>query len=171
MSQRNSQISVPFYLSNLNYGFFWNHPGVDWATFGTNVTEFTADAAKELDYWICVGENPKEILEEFTAQTGRPLPMPDSLLGLWQCKLRCRPQDEVLQVARKYHELGIPLDVIVIDFFHFMRQGDWAFDPEYWLDPKAMCEELASYGPRGPTDDIAHLVRSGLWRRLLVHRP
>lgn len=148
MSQRNSQISIPFYLSNLNYGFFWNHPGVGRATFGTNVTEFTADTAKELDYWICTGENPKAILEEFTAQTGRPIHMPDSLLGLWQCKLRYRTQEEVLEVARKYHELGIPLDVIVIDFFHFLRQGDWAFDPEYWPNPKAMCEELESYGTK-----------------------
>lgn len=148
LSQRNSQISVPFYLSSLGYGFLWNHPGVGRATFGTNITEFTADTAKEFDYWITTGDSPKEIIETYTGVTGRPIEMPESLMGLWQCKLRYRTQEEVLHVARKYHELGIPLDVIVIDFFHFLRQGDWAFDPEYWPDVKAMCDELHSYGTK-----------------------
>lgn len=148
MSQRNSQISVPFYLSNLGYGFFWNHPGVGRATFGTNVTEFTADTAKELDYWITAGETPKEILENYTGVTARASEMDDSLLGLWQCKLRYRTQQEVLEVARKYHELHIPLDVIVIDFFHFLRQGDWDFDTKYWPDVKGMVKELESYGTK-----------------------
>lgn len=70
------------------------------------------------------------------------------LLGLWQCKLRYRTQEEVLGVARKYKELGIALDVIVIDFFHWTRQGDWKFDAEYWPDPKAMCDELHAMGTK-----------------------
>lgn len=74
--------------------------------------------------------------------------MRNDVLGLWQCKLRYRTQDEVLSVARKYKELGIPLDVIVIDFFHWTRQGDWHFDPEYWPDPKAMVDELHSMGTK-----------------------
>lgn len=49
-------------------------------------------------------------------------------------------------VARKYKELGIHIDVIVIDFFHWTRQGDWQFDKKYWPDPKAMCEELHAMG-------------------------
>ena len=46
----------------------------------------------------------------------------------------------MLNLQRLFH--GLPLDVIVIDFFHWTRQGDWHFDPEYWPDPKAMCDEL-----------------------------
>ena len=54
----------------------------------------------------------------------------------------------MLSVARKYKELCIPLDVIVIDFFHWTRQGDWKFDREYWPDPKAMCDELHEMGTK-----------------------
>ena len=43
---------------------------------------------------------------------------------------------------------GIPLDVIVIDFFHWIRQGDWSFDPEYWPNPQAMMDELREMGIR-----------------------
>ncbi|MBR6299694.1 MAG: alpha-glucosidase [Clostridia bacterium] len=72
--------------------------------------------------------------------------MPENAMGFWQCKLRYRTQDEVLSVARRYKELGIQLDVIVIDFFHWTVQGDWKFDSTYWPDPKAMIEELHSMG-------------------------
>ena len=74
--------------------------------------------------------------------------MPENVMGLWQCKLRYRTQQEVLDVARKYRDLGIPLDVVVIDFFHWVRQGEWSFDPKYWPDPKAMVDELHAMGTR-----------------------
>lgn len=148
LAQRNSQVSVPFALSSLGYGFLWNNPAVGSAFFGKNYTEWQAEASKEIDYWITIGDTPGEILANYTAVTGRAPHMPENLLGLWQCKLRYRTQEEVLSVARKYKELGIPLDVIVIDFFHWTRQGDWHFDPEYWPDPKAMCDELHAMGTK-----------------------
>ena len=69
-------------------------------------------------------------------------------MGLWQCKLRYRTQDEVLTVARQYQQEGIKIDQIVIDFFHWTVQGDWKFDKTYWPDPKAMIDELHSMGIR-----------------------
>ena len=146
LAQRNSQISIPFAVSSLGYGFLWNHPGVGTAVFGKNYTEWRADLAQKMDYWITVDDNPSEIIRNYTEVTGRAPEFPDELLGLWQSKLRYRTQDEVLNVARKYNKLGIKLDVIVIDFFHWTRQGDWRFDPVYWPDPKAMCDELHSMG-------------------------
>ena len=148
LAQRNSQISVPFYVSNLGYGFLWNHPGVGKVMFGKNYTEWRADASDELDYWIVAEDSPKKILESFTEVSGRSPAFPDNALGLWQCKLRYRTQDEVLEVAREYHRRGIKLDVIVIDFFHWTEQGEWKFDPVCFPDPQAMMDELRSYGTR-----------------------
>ncbi len=148
LAQRNSQISIPFAVSNLGYGFLWNNPAVGKVTFGKNFTEWHADVTEQLDYWITADDTPKKIEENFTEVVGRTPMMPENLLGLWQCKLRYRTQEEVLEVAREYHRRGIPLDVIVIDFFHWIRQGDWSFDPEYWPDPKAMVDELKSMGTR-----------------------
>ena len=144
--QRNSQTSVPFAVSNLTYGFLWNNPAVGQVTFGRNVTEWRADATKDMDYWITVADTPKELLYNYTAVTGRAPMMREDCMGLWQCKLRYRTQDEVLSVARKYKELNIPIDVIIIDFFHWTVQGDWKFDKTYWPDPKAMVDELHSMG-------------------------
>ena len=146
LAQRNSQISVPFALSSLGYGFLWNNPAVGRVSFGKNYTEWIAMATKEMDYWITVADTPKKILENYTGATGHAEMFPEDLMGLWQCKLRYRTQAEVLEVARKYKAEGIKIDQIVIDFFHWTVQGDWKFDKTYWPDPKAMVDELHSMG-------------------------
>ena len=148
LAQRNSQISVPFLVSSLGYGMLWNNPAVGRATFASNLTEWTALSTRQMDYWITVGENPKEILEKYTSVTGRAQMFPEELMGLWQCKLRYRTQEEVLSVARAYQKEGIRIDQIVIDFFHWTVQGDWKFDSTYWPDPKAMVDELHRMGIR-----------------------
>lgn len=146
MAQKNSQVSVPFAVSSLGFGLLWNNPAVGSATFGKNRTEYVALATKEMDYWITAGESPRKILEQYTEATGRTPMIRNDVLGLWQCKLRYRTQTEVLQVAERYHELGIPVDVIVIDFFHWTYQGDWKFDKKYWPDPKGMVDRLHALG-------------------------
>lgn len=148
LAQRNSQISIPFYISSYGYGFLWNNAGIGEVAFGQNYTQWNSKCSEELDYWITVDDTPKDIIRNYTEVTGRAPKFPENALGLWQCKLRYRTQDEVLEVAREYKRRGIPLDVIVIDFFHWIRQGDWSFDPEYWPDPKAMMDELKEMGVR-----------------------
>ena len=146
LAQRNSQVSVPFAMSSLGYGFLWNNPAVGQVTFGKNYTEWISRATKQMDYWVTVADTPRAILENYTAVTGRAPAFPEDRMGLWQCKLRYRTQEEVLEVARKYQEEGIPIDQIVIDFFHWTVQGDWKFDRTYWPDPKAMVDELHRMG-------------------------
>ena len=72
--------------------------------------------------------------------------MPDYAMGFWQCKLRYQTQEELLNVAREYKRRGLPISVIVVDFFHWTMQGEWKFDPEYWPDPDAMIKELKDMG-------------------------
>lgn len=55
-------------------------------------------------------------------------------------------QEELLEVAREYRRRGIPLDVIVCDYFHWPLQGEWRFDPTYWPDPDGMIRELKEMG-------------------------
>ena len=72
--------------------------------------------------------------------------MPPWAAGFWQCKLRYKTQDELLGIAREYKRRGLPLSVIVIDYFHWTRQGEWRFDPADWPDPAAMVAELEQLG-------------------------
>ena len=146
LAQRNTQVSVPFALSNKGYGLLWNNPGIGEVVFGNNYTRYRSEVSDEIDYWICAGESPKSIIADYTAVTGRAPEFPEDALGLWQSKLRYRTEEELLSVAREYKRREIPLDVIVIDYFHWIREGDWSFDPDYWQDPDGMTRELHDMG-------------------------
>ena len=150
LSQRNSQVSIPFALSSKGYGFLWNNPATGRVAFGRNLTEWVADETDELDYWITVEDTPAKIVENYTAVVGRAPVLSSDLLGFWQCKLRYRTPEEVLSVVRKYKELNIHLDIIIIDFFHWPYQGSYRFDEKYWPEDelKAMVDEIHSYGTK-----------------------
>jgi alpha-D-xyloside xylohydrolase len=146
LAQRNSQASVPFLLSSCGYGFLWHNPAVGQVTFSKNVTEWQAPSTKQMDYWICAGDTPAEIEETYASVAGKVPMMPEFAMGLWQSKLRYQNQAELLEVAREYKRRGLPLSVIVVDFFHWTNQGEWQFDPTYWPDPAAMVRELHEMG-------------------------
>ena len=142
LAHRNSQASVPFMISSLGYGILWNNPAIGRVVFGKNVMSYEAFSTQSLDYWVTVGDTPAEMVETYADVTGTVPMMPEYGLGFWQCKLRYQNQAELLEVAREYKRRDLPIDVIVIDFFHWAKQGDWKFDPTYWPNPEEMIREL-----------------------------
>jgi alpha-D-xyloside xylohydrolase len=146
LAHRNTQSSVPFAISSRGYGFLWNNPAIGRVSFAKNLTEWRVEDSLELDYWVTAGDTPAEIEEQYAAVTGTVPEMPDFGLGFTQCKMRYKNQEELLSVAREYKKRGLPLDVIVADFFHWTIQGEWKFDPVDWPDVKGMVKELKSLG-------------------------
>lgn len=146
LAHRNSQASVPFFVSSRGYGFLWNNPAIGTASFATNKTEWYAKRTKKLDYFITAGDTPAEIERNYSAAVGRTPMMPEFGLGYWQCKLRYRNQEELLAVAREHKRRGLPMDAIVVDFFHWTMQGDFKFESRDWPDPDAMVRELKEMG-------------------------
>jgi alpha-D-xyloside xylohydrolase len=135
LAHRNSQVSIPFALSSLGYGLLWNNPSIGRAVLGKNTMTFEALSTNILDYWFVAGESPAEIEEAYAKVTGTVPMMPEYGLGFWQCKLRYQTQEELLEVAREYKKRKLPIDVIVADYFHWPKQGEWKFDLTYWPDP------------------------------------
>lgn len=146
LAHRNSQASIPFVLSSLGYGFLWHNPAIGHANFSRNFTEWYAESTKQLDYWITAGDTPAQIEEAYADATGKVPMMPEYGLGFWQCKLRYWNQEQLLEVAREYKRRNLPIDVIVCDFFHWPKMGDFRFDEEFFPDPKAMTDELKEMG-------------------------
>jgi alpha-D-xyloside xylohydrolase len=146
LMQRNSEVSIPFLLSNRGYGLLWNNPAVGRVELSADGTRWVADSARQIDYWLTASVTPAAILARYNDVTGHPPVLPDWAIGFWQSKLRYRTQDELLSVAREYVARGLPLSVIVVDFFHWTHLGDWRFDERDWPDPAAMVKELDALG-------------------------
>jgi alpha-D-xyloside xylohydrolase len=145
--QRNAEVTIPFLVSSRGYGLLWNSPAIGRVELAATGTRWVADSARQIDYWITAGE-PADILGRYADATGHAPVLPEWAAGFWQCKLRYRTQEELLDVAREYRRRGLPLDVIVCDFFHWTHLGDWRFDPAEWPDPQAMVDELTAMGVR-----------------------
>lgn len=142
----NTKSTLPVLYSSLGYGFFWNNPAPGRCETTKNHTMFVADSAYQADYFVYAGETPAEVMKIYCDLTGYAPKFPKWAAGFWQCKLRYESQDELLSVAREYKKQGIPIDAIVIDYFHWTEQGEWKFDPKYWPNPKAMVDELNEMG-------------------------
>ncbi len=141
----NTKASIPYVYSSLGYGFIWNMPSTGTVELANNRTRWISDCAKGVDY-VVIGGTPTKVTETLTDLTGHAPNMPEWALGFWQSRLRYENEEQVLQVARRYKELGIPLSVIIIDYFHWTEQGEYKFDPKYWKNPKKMADELHEMG-------------------------
>jgi alpha-D-xyloside xylohydrolase len=146
--QRNAEVSIPFLFSSRGYGLLWNSPAVGRVEFAANGTRWVAESARQIDYWVTTGDGPAAIMHSYADATGHAPMLPEWAAGFWQSKLRYRTQDELMAVAREHVRRGLPLAVIVSDFFHWTHLGDWRFDPAEWPDPAAMVSELAEMGVR-----------------------
>jgi alpha-D-xyloside xylohydrolase len=144
--QRNAEVNIPFVLSDRGYGLLWNSPAVGRVEFAENGTRWVADAARQIDYWITTGTGPADILRHYADATGHTPPLPEWASGFWQSKLRYRSQRELLDVVHEHKRRGLPLSVVVVDFFHWTHLGDWKFDRTDWPDPAGLVRELDALG-------------------------
>jgi alpha-D-xyloside xylohydrolase len=175
LSQRNTEVSIPFTISSRGYGFLWNNPAVGRVELGVNGTRWVAEASHQLDYWVTAGNSPAEILENYAIATGHPPMLPEWASGFWQSKLRYSSQEEVLEIAVEYQRRGLPLSVIVIDGGHWTLMGEWKFDPQYWPDPAGMVHQLEKMGVKamvsiwptvnGLSPNYAYMAKNGLLLR------
>ena len=146
--------SVPFFLSSRNYGVFVNHPElVDFEVASENVsrTAFTVQGEK-LEYFLFGGESLSDVIERYTALTGRPALPPAWSFGLWLSTSFTTNYDEatVNSFISGMEERDIPLDVFHFDCF-WMKEQEWCsfqWDERMFPDPKAMIKRLKSRGLR-----------------------
>ena len=146
--------NVPFYLSDAGYGLFVAHPEHVSFEIGTEVVsraQFSV-AGGELQYYVVYGATPKEILERYTALTGRPARVPAWTYGLWLSTSFTTNYDEetVTSFVTGMAERDLPLSVFHFDCF-WMRQFHWSdflWDPGMFPDPIGMLSRLKSKGLR-----------------------
>jgi len=143
ISQDNTNISIPFFLSTNGYGIFWNNTSR--SRFNNrflNALYLSSEVADIADYYFIYGPEFDQIIAAYRELTGAPPLFGKWAYGFWQCKNKYNTQEELLGVAHKYRELHIPADNIVQDWFWWYTMGEPVFDKARYPDPKGMVDDL-----------------------------
>lgn len=142
ISHDNSNIAVPLMLSSKGYGIFWNNASRSrFNNRFANYLYISSEVADVIDYYFLYGPEFDQIIAEYRDLTGQAPLFGKWAYGFWQCKNRYKSQQEILEVAKKYRDLHIPVDNIVQDWFWWNRKGEFVFNQNY-PDPKAMIDQL-----------------------------
>ncbi|AZQ39816.1 alpha-xylosidase [Streptomyces cyaneochromogenes] len=175
--------NIPFHLTNRGYGVFVNHPGKVAYEVGSEAVgqvQFSVED-QSLEYFVVYGPTPKQILERYTALTGRPALPPAWALGLWLTTSFTTDYDEatVQSFIDGMADRGIPLSVFHFDCF-WMRAYQWCdfeWDADTFPDPEGMLARLKDRGLRisaWTNPYIAQksaLFEEGMREGYLVRRP
>lgn len=144
--------NIPFYLTNRGYGVFVNNTGKVSFEVASEVVEkvqFSVES-QDLQYFVIYGPTPAEILEKYTALTGRAPQLPEWSFGLWLSTSFVTDYDEktVTAFIDEMEKREIPLDVFHFDCF-WMREYQWCdfqWDPRTFPEPAAMLARLKAKG-------------------------
>jgi alpha-D-xyloside xylohydrolase len=175
-------VCVPFVVTNRGYGIVWDNPSVTTVAFGFNdVTRWTSDVGQRVSFFVIAGKTYDEIYSGYRLLTGDVPMLPKSAYGYIQCKQRYTSQDELMAVAKGYRERHLPIDDLVIDWFHYTQMGEMDMDPAKWPDPVAMNSQLhamnfhtmISVWPRFVPDDryYATVLKNGWFEALTTGTP
>lgn len=146
----NLNFSVPVIISSNGYGIFFDNPSKGYMDIGLtdkNILE-CGFVGGELTYYITFGKNIDEILNNYTALTGRqPLP-PRWAFGNFVSRFGYRSEEQVRNVIKKMKDDKFPMDAVILDLFWFgdsikgtLGNLDWV-NTQKWPNPKLMIEDL-----------------------------
>nr|WKN37307.1 glycoside hydrolase family 31 protein [Tunicatimonas sp. TK19036] len=149
---------VPFFMSTRGYGIFLHNAyASEWDMGATQPDQYSFQAdGGEMDYYLMYGPDFPTILDQYTTLTGKSPLLPMFALGLhvgtysggtWGHEELTSTQ-YVIALARKFRELGIPIDILHLDstWRIFGKVGGTGATSFEWRDtfddPEAMFDSL-----------------------------
>lgn len=144
LKQENTKVCIPFFQSVKGYGVFWDNYAS--TIFNDNLQETSFESlGDEADYYFLYGPTSDGVIACMRSLTGQSPMIPLWSFGFYQSKERYKTQEEVVNVVKKYRELGVPLDCVVQDWRYWGKDSLWnamSFNPETHPDPQGMFDEV-----------------------------
>jgi alpha-D-xyloside xylohydrolase len=142
LSQDNTNIAIPFFVSSKGYGVLWNSGSVtNWNNRFRQVATFQSNDADAVDYYFIGGPSMDQVIAGYRRLSGAAPLFPRWAYGYWQSKLAYKSREELLDVAAQYRALHIPIDNIVVDAGWETVFGSRTFSDQY-PDPASMVQSL-----------------------------
>ena len=100
----------------------------------------------DADIYIVDGDDPLSIVASFRHLIGRSYIPPKWAFGFGQSRWSYLTADEVREVADKYQEAGIPIDMIYLDIDYMERYKDFTIDEKAFPDFENFVCEMKNRG-------------------------
>ncbi|MBQ7564674.1 MAG: DUF5110 domain-containing protein [Lachnospiraceae bacterium] len=150
--QHNMRIPMPMLVSSKGYGLLFDCTSLmifnDVADTGAEACESGSylylDAVDQLEYYFIYGPSMDEIIAGFRYLTGDAALLPKWSFGYIQSKEQYYSAKELVEVARRYRDLGVPIDCVVQDWNSWEKDkwGNKLLDPERFGDMEERSQEL-----------------------------
>ena len=143
--QGNVEDVSPFFQSTKGYGVFWDNYSPTLFTDNEVETSFRSEVGDCVDYYFMYGKDADGVIAQVRSLTGQAPMFPLWTYGYWQSKERYKSQEEVVDVVRKYRELGIPLDGIIQDWQYWGHNYLWNamdFQNPTFNNPQKMIKDV-----------------------------
>ncbi|MDX5406083.1 MAG: DUF5110 domain-containing protein [Chromatiaceae bacterium] len=145
--------SLPAVLSSNKYLLLFDNSAKGEADLGAtkaDVMQFSAEGGRS-SYVLVAGDNYPAIIDNYTSLTGKP-PLPARwTLGNYASRFGYRNEAEVRDVVKRFADLQLPLDALVIDLYWFGpdiqgHMGNLAWDSNAFPQPEKMLADLKANG-------------------------
>jgi alpha-D-xyloside xylohydrolase len=143
--QSNTDAVNPFLISTNNYGILWDNYSMTIFNDEGKTTSLWSDMGDNIDYYFVAGDNMDKVISGYRYLSGRAPMYGKYAFGYWQSKEHYDTQEELLEVARRYRELEIPIDNMIQDWDYWNGPENWSgmfFDKTLFPDPEGMMSEL-----------------------------
>jgi len=145
MVQGNTDDYIPLFQSVKGYGVFWDNYSPTVFTDNADSTSFKSDVGDGIDYYFMYGGNADGVVANMRDLTGQVPMLPLWTFGYFQSKERYKSQEELVDVVKRYRELGVPLDGIIQDWQYWGNNYLWNamdFLNEEYPAPQKMVNEI-----------------------------
>ena len=179
MEQSNLEDYAHIYQSIKGYGIYWENYAptrlVTPAEGESGELSLESEVGTAVDYYFSYGGNADGVIAELRHLTGKVPMLPLWTYGFHQCRERYKSADQLLEVVRKYREMGVPFDGIIQDWQYWGSNYTWnamEFINDEFSNAQRMIDEVheknahmsisiwSSFGPH--TKQFAELKDKGL---------
>lgn len=178
MEQSNLEDYAHIYQSIKGYGIYWeNYSPTRLQTPPEGVSgelSLESEVGTAVDYYFSYGSDADGVIAELRHLTGKVPMLPLWTYGFHQCRERYKSADQLLEVVRKYREMGVPFDGIIQDWKYWGSNYTWnamEFINDEFSNAQRMIDEVheknahmsisiwSSFGPQ--TKQYAELKEKG----------
>ena len=158
----NSDVSykgMPYFMSTAGYSVLMNTFTRTWFNMGAaSSVSYTMETEDPyLDYYMFCNRDPKGLLRDYTALSGRSAMIPRWAFGFWMSRMSYMSRSELEEVVDQMLAFGMSVDVIHIDawqpnfedsFVPSSTEDLLVFDERRFPAPQGMIDSLKEKGIR-----------------------